>query len=197
MLLSVVVVQEGIPDEYDVVCVGSLNVDVDPREQDVSGACRETYSSRHSGSNSGSRTSGGTRVAAVAVHCHVSNSCSGSQGPGVHSSRRAAAVHLQWCADAVDGVYLWVHLLLLPQQSRHRHLSSSLGEGRGWWSDRSTLCVLTKYDVTLGSIFSDVADTGTLKCVCLHNNPRVRRSPPYRCLSGVCVLVPACLPACL
>jgi hypothetical protein len=31
--------QEGIPDEYDVVYVGSLGVEVDPREQDVSGGC--------------------------------------------------------------------------------------------------------------------------------------------------------------
>lgn len=31
-----VCVQEGIPEEYDVVYVGSLSVDVDPREQDVS-----------------------------------------------------------------------------------------------------------------------------------------------------------------
>lgn len=30
------VVQEGIPEEYDVVYVGSLSVEVDPREQDVS-----------------------------------------------------------------------------------------------------------------------------------------------------------------
>jgi hypothetical protein len=42
-------VQEGIPDEYDVVYVGSLSVEVDPREQDVSGS-RGSGGSKGSGS---------------------------------------------------------------------------------------------------------------------------------------------------
>jgi hypothetical protein len=43
-------VQEGIPDEYDVVYVGSLSVEVDPREQDVSGS-RGSGASKGSGSD--------------------------------------------------------------------------------------------------------------------------------------------------